>query len=697
MLRGFLRSIAIVLSPLITAAGEEEIIVETSHATIESQEGQQLRVVFAAEDRPALIFKPRAGAWDWSRSRLVIPVENPGDEALTLLLRVDDKMSRSMTAQAGIAPRSSSNLVISIGAPPPRSMGMIAGPSPAGAGLDPDTMPVTATDGAIDGSHVALVQLGMPRPLAPKPLIVGPPRVEPDRTSYDGIVDGFGQLVPSEWPEKVSSLEMLRTKGAEEERTVAQWLADAPRRDRFGGLLEAGGFPATGFFHTERRDGRWWLVTPEGNAFFSIGMDVVALTGETYVDDREFMFRDLPVPDGEFAAHWSERDDRGGLWPQRDRAYDHGRAFNFYTANLQRKFGPDWRERWREETVRRLEAWGFNTIGNWGEPDLWAMHRLPYTVPLWLEGEFWWGGIPDPFDPRFAIAVEKMAENAAARFGGDPWLVGYFVDNELAWGRGWSTDPRERYGLAIGTLSRGPESPAKSAFVAQLIETYREPELFAQAWGISLASWDELQSAGLALPPANLGNPAVIRDLAAFTRRFAETYFRAVAEALHRHDPNHLYLGSRFAWRTPEAVEACGLWCDVVSFNLYQRALANSHAEWARFHALGKPALIGEFHFGSTDRGLFWEGLVGAGRESERGPAYSRYLRTVADNPDFVGAHWFQYIDEPLTGRTLDGENAHVGFVTVADLPYTGLVAAARDANLSVLRELQRIAGRGAQ
>jgi hypothetical protein len=148
------------------------------------------------------------------------------------------------------------------------------------------------------------------------------------------------------------------------------------------------------------------------------------------------MFRDLPVPDGEFAAHWSERDDRGGLWPQRDRAYDHGRAFNFYTANLQRKFGPDWRERWREETVRRLEAWGFNTIGNWGEPDLWAMHRLPYTVPLWLEGEFWWGGIPDPFDPRFAMAVEKMAENAAARFGGDPWLVGYFVDNELAWGAG---------------------------------------------------------------------------------------------------------------------------------------------------------------------------------------------------------------------------------------------------------------------
>ena len=61
-----------------------------------------------------------------------------------------------------------------------------------------------------------------------------------------------------------------------------------------------------------------------------------------------------------------------------------------------------------------------------------------------------------------------------------------------------------------------------------------------------------------------------------------------------------------------------------------------------------------------------------SGRESERGPAYARYLRAVADNPDFVGAHWFQYIDEPLTGRTLDGENAHIGFVTVADCAVRG-------------------------
>jgi hypothetical protein len=202
-----------------------------------------------------------------------------------------------------------------------------------------------------------------------------------------------------------------------------------------------------------------------------------------------------------------------------------------------------------------------------------------------------------------------------------------------------------------------------------------------------------LRRTGFAVPQASLSNPAVIDDLAAFSRRFAEAYYRTVAEALRRHDPDHLYLGSRFAWQTPEAVAACARWCDVVSLNRYRRSIAENRDEWARFHALDKPALIGEFHFGAADRGLFWEGLVGAQRESERGAAYARYLHAVADNPDLVGAHWFQYLDEPLTGRTLDGENGHVGFVTVADLPYQDLVAAAREANEAVMRELQRSAG----
>jgi len=42
-----------------------------------------------------------------------------------------------------------------------------------------------------------------------------------------------------------------------------------------------------------------------------------------------------------------------------------------------------------------------------------------------------------------------------------------------------------------------------------------------------------------------------------------------------------------------------------------------------------------------------------------------------------IGTHWFEWIDEPVTGR-FDGENYNVGFVDVPDRPYDKLVAAAK-------------------
>jgi agarase len=64
-----------------------------------------------------------------------------------------------------------------------------------------------------------------------------------------------------------------------------------------------------------------------------------------------------------------------------------------------------------------------------------------------------------------------------------------------------------------------------------------------------------------------------------------------------------------------------------------------------------------------------------------RADAYAHYMRSVIDNPYFVGAHWFQYMDSPATGRAWDGENYNVGFVTVTDTPYKPLVESARKVN----------------
>ena len=104
---------------------------------------------------------------------------------------------------------------------------------------------------------------------------------------------------------------------------------------------------------------------------------------------------------------------------------------------------------------------------------------------------------------------------------------------------------------------------------------------------------------------------------------------------------------------------------------------------WAFTEKLDRPCLIGEFHFGALDRGMFHGGLVPVKSQQERGENYVAYVKSVLRLKAFVGCHWFQYADEALTGR-FDGENYNIGLVTVTDLPYPELTGAATRINKRV-------------
>jgi len=668
--------------------------------------GPAARVESETADGAELAIRPIEEPADWSGMRaLAIPVDNSAAEPVDLLVRVDDDPQaggdqHSLTGRARVRSGEAVVLVLPLPSTDALPMGMRAGPPPEAPRLDASVRVIGGGRGTVDRRHVTGIHLILLGRSLGRTLIVGNPGtirgadLGPD--SYRSITDGYGQYTRARWGGKIGSGEDLQSARVREEQALRGWLPPPLALDRYGGVLEGPNFRATGFFHTERREGRWWLVTPDGHGFFSLGIDVASPdVGATFVEGREFMFAELPDPGDPLAMHYGYADQRRGLPAQRGREFDHGRTFDFYAANLQRKYGSDYLPLWRQTAIQRFRAWGFNTIGNWSEPRLLEHREMAYVVPLHTYGNFarvssgsdWWDKMPDPFDPEFATAVNVIVAKAASTYRDDPYLIGYFVDNELAWGLGNTATPQLRYGLAVETLRLGAASPAKQAFVGRLTQKYRDAENLAAAWGITVHSWDELREADWTLSPASLARPAVVDDLGIFTALFAETYFRIVAEAIRRHDPQHLYLGSRFQARTPEAVASCAKYCDVVSFNVYGEGLAG--AEWTRFHALEKPALIGEFQFGSTDTGLFWPGLFDVAAEEQRGPAYAAYLRSAVANPDIVGCHWFQYVDEPLTGRLLDGENGNMGFVSVTDVPYGGLVSAAREANLALLKSLR--------
>ena len=108
---------------------------------------------------------------------------------------------------------------------------------------------------------------------------------------------------------------------------------------------------------------------------------------------------------------------------------------------------------------------------------------------------------------------------------------------------------------------------------------------------------------------------------------------------------------------------------------------------WDFLKRLDKPAIIGEFNMGALDRGIY-PAPVGTSSQADRARMYQDYVNSAVDHPAFVGCHFFQYLDEPLTGVDGfgDGENTYSGLVTVADSVYPEMVEAAKRVHAEMYR-----------
>jgi hypothetical protein len=403
---------------------------------------------------------------------------------------------------------------------------------------------------------------------------------------------------------------------------------------------------------------------------------VNARTGDASTDitTREQLFTWLPAPEDPLSRYWSRHSNSGDGKERRPDAY------NFLTANLHRKYGANWYAPWKSTSLKRMKSWGFNTLGNWSDDRLYRNGKVPYTGSVYTWGNHakvrkggqYPGEIHDPFDPTFAVSVAACIKPVVVKCLHDPWCLGYFVDNELYWTAG---SPEEgRYLLALGVLAAKDDQPAKAAFLSQLRSKYHDIAALNSAWRTSFKDWSDL--AGPYIPKET--SKPIKADLAAFTTTFARKYFTVVRDELKRQDPDHLYLGCRFSSYTREQTLACAEVADVVSYNPYRELLPSGHGFSSEFD---KPCLVGEFHFGSLDRGMFQPGLIGAPNQTARGGMYQDYVNSVLDNPKFVGCHWFQCYDEPLTARSGDYENFNIGFLTVGDSTYPEMVKAAREVN----------------
>jgi hypothetical protein len=302
---------------------------------------------------------------------------------------------------------------------------------------------------------------------------------------------------------------------------------------------------------------------------------------------------------------------------------------------------------WATATLAQLRSWGFNSLGAFSD-DTDLGPQMPYEVQLSMaSGDDW-------FAPSFVANAQAVAAAQVAPLANDPNVIGFFTDSELDWGP---------------LLGSG-----------------------ANTFNSVLAQYLELPagSPGLAVAQEYEGNPS------GFLYALATRYFSVTTAAIRMYDTHHLILGVKAEGQEiePSLLEAAAPYVNVFSiedYDLWPGYDQGAHDFWPYYLLLAPnladfeadfngPFMIGEYSFMAygpetpdTLPGIYQV----APNQQVRANEYENYLAPLyEDAPWLVGDDWFQYVDEPVNGRTGDGENDNFGMIDVNGNPYPDMVSA---------------------
>ena len=386
-----------------------------------------------------------------------------------------------------------------------------------------------------------------------------------------------------------------------------------PALDEYGGWQGTQVGNPDGFFRVRKIAGRWWMVDPAGNLFLAKAV-----------------------------ASFNP----GGSARQK--------------AKMKEKFGNA--AGWASAEIKFLKSCGFNSLGAWCAREAFDAtnqpERIPYTVivsPMATfnrelkragrEANYFKNvkeggssyGFPFVFFPEFEKTAERVIA-PLAKHANDPYLIGYFLDNEIQFQRG----------MLWKCLTAWPkEHPNRRA---------------AQAWLDARKG-----RAGCTM------RDVTEEDRLDFVAHCMDLYLGTVTRILRKYDANHMFLGSRFhLWdsemRNPACFKVAGKYMDVISINHYNHWQPEQEdmKKWETWS--GKPFMVTEFYVKGEDSGL--PNTTGAGwlvhTQDERGVFYQNFVNELLKSGMCVGWHWFKYGDNDPENLRADPSNrdSNKGMVT---------------------------------
>lgn len=435
----------------------------------------------------------------------------------------------------------------------------------------------------------------------------------------------------------------------------------AQQTDAYGGFLDIKG-EKTGFFHTEQINNRWWLVTPEGNGFYGIGI-AHPITGFTQA-----------------AVHFT--------------------------------FGSD-QEAWLKGSIQRMRDLGFNCV--WSGPycperlqsdfvdkelaeKIFSEAKIPYVFPLPLikhnvelkEGE----KQPDVFSTEYLQYVKDLVAKYAPKIQDNNWVMGYYYgfgswDNEEKW---------------INTTLERKDSPGRKRLLGILEAKYQgDIRKFNKVYGSDYESFSDLirngtleypkwikrHKFGLAEMPKTEGAQEMYDDAQDLIEEIIVHVYKLGHEEIRKYDKNHMILGSyvKEATLTKETWQRVAPFIDVIAPQHVSKAFPIEPI----VKLLGKPALISDQPLGNvySSHLLMTKAAYGPVPDHvDRLVIYDILANRISKAPEFIGIDICSCLyDQSHPNKAY--ELGQPGFFTIEGESKHHLCRTAKELNNQVLKNVK--------
>ncbi|NND09561.1 MAG: hypothetical protein HKN87_24585 [Saprospiraceae bacterium] len=422
--------------------------------------------------------------------------------------------------------------------------------------------------------------------------------------------------------------------------------------DRFGGW-SGKKFKATGFFRLEKEK-RWWLVTPEGHAFLSYGIN-------------------------HLHPNWWQQEYNRKAWEKR--------------LDIKDIHGPDFHPALRKWFLTTCQEYGFNTVGVHNQLSIVnrPQSAIPYVQKLTLvDIPHWKRDVPDAhfldvFSNTFEQRCDQMAQEIARPVKEDPFLLGYaLTDCPLFTEEDCRARPdviggaprKARIGWPRRLRNLGGEAPGKQAYVDTMQELYHDDIAdFNVIYGTKFESFGQLAAARDWRTDTDLSNAYETRDNVQFLKRVVAKYYQTARDSIRQHDPNHLFMGDKINANTDTLdtlLPTTTQYTDLIYYQMYGRwdIQSSSLDRWSK--QTDQPFINGDAAFTMiTDTMPRPYGPV-ADNIIQRAAWTAEFFRGAFARPEFVGWHYCGLIDgsNQIPSKT---DRQHSGLLDGYGNPYPEL------------------------